>query len=135
MRSFLIAAIATAAVVLADPVPAKAQIIIGGPQPYTPRYYGPFVAYPRAVAPVSSEVLPVQGGPVNLAVNTWLRSLAPMGYGPYASNYGFVNSAASNPWSAIRSVSAPPTNWKWAEPWSGNPGLHQGWFKGGGKRR
>jgi hypothetical protein len=135
MRWFLMATVATVALVLADPSPVKAQIIIGGyqiggPPAYTPRYYVPYTPYTRVVTPATTEVIPVNGGPVDFALNTGLRSLGSVGYGPYAPYYGYANPANYVQWSPLRPFNAPTVNWKAAQPWNGNPGLRKGWFKG-----
>lgn len=142
MRWFLILAVATVAVALVDAAPAKAQIVIGGYQiggypAFTPRYYVPYTPYSpytRVVTPVGTEVIPSNGGPVDFALNSALRPLGSIGYGPYAPYYGYP--ANYSPWNAYRPYNALPSNWrlvepKWVEPRTVNPGLHKGWYKGG----
>jgi|SRR5262245_33127938 len=137
MRWFLIAAIATAALVLADPGPAKAQIIIGGyqiggPPVYTPRYYAPYTPYSpytRVVTPAATEAIPVNGGPVDFALNSALRPLGSVGYGPFAPYYGYASPANYVQWSPLRPFNAPTVNWKAVDPRPVNPGLRKGWFR------
>ena len=54
-----------------------------------------------------------------------LRSVRATDGGAYPADY--------NPWNAYRPYTNPANTGKWADPWSGNPGLHKGWYKGGGK--
>jgi hypothetical protein len=135
MRSYLIAAIATAALILMAPVSAKAQIVIGGYPSYTPRYYVPFSPSPRFVTPVRTQVMPVTGGPVEVALNTGLSTLGSIGYGPYAPYYGFAAPANYGPWTAFRPFNPPAGNWKSVIPRTSNPGWNKGGLKGFGKRR
>ena len=134
MRWFLIPAVAALAITLAGPAPAKAQFILGGNPTYNPRYSIPFVQYPRVVTPASPAPIPYfNGSPVDLAVDSMLRSAGLSGYGPYAGKYapfGSVYPANYNPWAALQPYNPTATNWKWVDPRSGNPGLHRGWFKG-----
>jgi hypothetical protein len=138
MRWFLILPVATAAFVLADPAPAKAQIIIGGNPTYYPRYSGPFVQYPRVVYPAPAPVTPApvpyfNGSPVELALDSMWRSVGWTSYGPYAGYSAYanpsyysnlVNPANYAPWNGYRNFTAP--NWKPV-----NPGLPKGFLKGG----
>ena len=151
MRRFLIPAVATTALALTVPAPAAAQIVIGGNSPYFPRYSAPFTPY-RVVPPAApTAVQTVTGGMPVGSLATVMRSLGWPGYGPfagypYAGNYGpltdrrafgFVPPARYAPWSGYQpfQVNPPTSNWKPVDPRSSNPGLHRGWFKGGGKRR
>jgi hypothetical protein len=161
MRWFLIPAVATTALVLADPTPVRAQITIGGYPTYSPPYGVRFAPPPGVPTPAGSGVLPnSNGGLVNFAVDDWLRTLGSTGYGPYAGNYapfagpryngfvnpanyvpgrvyqplnGFVNPANYVPGRVYQPLNVPAANGKWVAPRSGNPGLHRGWFKGKGR--
>jgi hypothetical protein len=139
MRWFLIPTVAAAALALANPTPAKAQVIVGGTPTYYSPYSVPLAPYPAALYPGSSGVIPfVNGSPVEFALNQALRSMAWRGYGPYAGYAPFVNPryyggaypAYSEPWNAYRPYVAPAN--KWVDPWPGNQGWHKGWSKGGG---
>ena len=67
MRWFLIPAFATTALALADPTPAKAQVIVGGSPTYFTPYSVPFGLNPGVLYPGNSGVIPfVNGGPVEL---------------------------------------------------------------------
>jgi hypothetical protein len=139
MRWFLIPAVATAAVAFADPAPAKAQVIVGYPA-YSAPFPRPVVPF-SGVVPGNSGVIPfVNGGPVEYALNTAFRSLGMNGLGPYAGHYtpygvpryfGGAYPGYYDQWGTYRPFNAPAT--RWVDPWSGNPGLHKGWYKGGGK--
>ena len=141
MRWFLIPAVATTALALANPTPAEAQIVIGRYQISPPAVR--VTPYPVVSTPVSPRVLPnFNDGLVNVAVDNWLRSVGPMGYGPYAGYYapfagpryyGFANPANYVPGRVFQPLNVPATNWKPVGPRSGNPGLHRGWFKGKGR--
>ena len=130
-------------VVLADPAPAKAQIIPGGIPAFSAPSPVPFAPFPGVLSPGSSGVIPfANGGPVEFALNRALLSMASQGYGPYAGYNNllagprFLNGAYpaySGPWGTYPPLNVPANSGKWAQPWSGNPGLHKGWFKGGGK--
>lgn len=123
MRWFLIPAIATAALTLADSAPAKAQIVIGGNPTYNPRFSIPFVQYPRVLPPASSTPIPYfNGSPVELATDSMLRSAGLSGYGPYAGNYARY----------IDPRSYVPSNWKAIDPRSSIPTSPKGWFNGRG---
>ena len=143
MRWFLIPAIATAALALADPAPAKAQILVRGYPTYSPPYIVRFAPYNRVPTAASPSVLPnFNGGLVDVALDNSLRTLGSTGYGPYAGNsalfaapryYGVVNPANYGPWGAYRPYTAPATNWKWVDPRQQSrpaQGLVQRWKQG-----
>ena len=68
MRWFLIPTVATTALALADPAPAKAQVIVGGSPTYFTPYSVPFGLNPGVLYPGNSGVIPfVNGGPVEMA--------------------------------------------------------------------
>jgi hypothetical protein len=140
MRRLFIAAVA-AAVVVAGPAPAKAQVVVGDYPPYIapyPRFVAPF---PGGAFPGNSGVIPwVNGGPVEYALNTALRALTWRGYGPYAAYgrfpaqlyYGSPYPAYYGPWNAYGPYAVPAPKGKWVDPWPGNNGWHKGWYKSGG---
>jgi len=147
MRLFWIAIVATAALVLADPGAAKAQITIGPyqigrsptytpPPPYTVRYS----PYPVVSTPASSSTAftNFNGGLVDVAMDNGLKTMGWTGYGPYSGYYspfpgsrylGLATPANYGPWGVNQPVNV-PSNWKWVEPRTANPGLRKGWFKG-----
>jgi hypothetical protein len=136
MRWFLILAAATAAIVFANPTPAKAQFILGG----APTYSAPFSG---TLLPGGTGLIPfANGGPVELALNRALWNMAASGSGPFANYFSplggpryFAAPFAGNPngFGALRPLTVPANPGRWGVPQYGNPGLHRGWFKGGGK--
>jgi hypothetical protein len=126
MRRFLIPAVAAAALALADPAPAGAQIIVRGnpafivPDPMPPR------PLPRVLVPGGSGFIPYSSGsPVEFALNRAFWMMAAGGYGPYASYYA--------PVPATRVVGAPArvVPAQWVQPLPVNPGMRNGWIRGG----
>ena len=141
MRWYLILAGVTV-VALADPTPAKAQIIPGGFPAFSAPNPLPFGSFPGVLSSGSGVIPFANGGPVEFALNRALLSMASQGFGPYAGYYGPLAGpryfsgaypAYSGPWGAYPPFNVPANSGKWVQPWTGNPGLHKGWYKGGGK--
>ena len=141
MRWFLIPAISTVAVALANPASAKAQVIVGGNPTFLAPYSLPVAPFPSTLLPGSAAIPFASGGPVELALNQALWSMASRGFGPYAGHYPFFaqpNVAGAYPtyyvpWNGVRPLNVPGNQGQWVQPLTGNPGLHKGWYKGGGK--
>jgi len=151
MRWFMIPAVATVALVLADTAPAKAQVIVGGNPtlltpnsvPFAPLAGSLLPGASGSLFPGASGVIPfANGGPVELALNRALWNMAGQGYGPLAGYYGplagtryFGGPYPANaiPWNVYPPLTVPGNPGTWVQPWPGNNGLHKGWYKGGGK--
>src|SRR5262245_12877256 len=143
MRWFLTLAVATTALILADPAPAKGQIIIGGSPTYyaQPRYSGPFLQYPRVVypapaaAPVAASPAPVpyfNGSPADLAMDSMWRSVGSAGYGPFSGSYTrYFDSRYYG--GVVRSYTQPSTYWNMVDPRNSIPTSPKGWLNGGGR--
>ena len=135
MRWFLVLAVATAALMLVDPAPAKGQIVIGGNPTYYPRYSGPFVQYPRVVYPAPTPATPTpipyyNGSTVDYGMDWMMRSVGWTGYGPYAGNYGRIVDPRYYG-GVIRSYTQPSTYWNMVDPRNSIPTSPKGFLKGG----
>jgi hypothetical protein len=138
MRSFPIPVVVTMGLAVAVPASAQAQILGGAPALTAP-FSIPFAPLPSALGG-SSAIPYATGAPVEFALNRALWSMASRGYGPYAGyspllvprNTAGAYPAYYGPWNAGRPLTVPANPGTWVQPWNGNPGLHKGWYKGGG---